>query len=383
MVPGPHVLIVAGDPSGDEHAAALAQTLRQRQSNLRVTAMGGVHLQQAANHFLYPLVGIGGFGFLEPFMKLPSLWRAWTTYRKLLISDKPDLVIPVDYYGFNIHVARAARKEGIPVAYYVSPQVWASRPHRIQALAKAVSRMLVIFPFETELYRRAGVPVSFVGHPLLARLPPPTLASVPSVLGLLPGSRRAIVERHLSLLLDAADRLHQRFPDLHVQLFRPRELDESLYRAAIGNRAWIELVYDSNYEKRKKLSLAIGVSGTAALENMLLGIPMVIMYRLSSVTYQIAKRLIRIPFVGIPNILAGRAVVPELLQGAATADNIAVVAGNLLADTPARERMRTELLALCATLQADGAVQVADEILRMLSGKNTLLSPIPGRGALA
>ncbi|HVO32504.1 MAG TPA: lipid-A-disaccharide synthase, partial [Elusimicrobiota bacterium] len=305
----PHILIVAGDPSGDERAAALAEALRLRLPALRLTALGGAHLAKVVDTLAYPLVDVGGFGFAELATKLPRLWAAWRTVQARLREDPPDLVVPVDYYGFNIHVARAAHQRRIPVVYYISPQVWASRPHRVHHLAKVISKMLVIFPFEVDLYRRAAVPVVWVGHPLRDRMPAPREEASPPVVGLFPGSRRGTVMRHLPLLVETARRLRTQFPSCRFQLFRPLELPEELYRASLADDPWIELLYDPNYDQRPKLCVAITVSGTASLENMLLGIPMVIMYRLPALTYQIAKRLIRVPFVGIPNLLAGRAVV--------------------------------------------------------------------------
>ena len=169
-----HVLIVAGDASGDTHGGELASALRQEVSGLRISALGGENLRHESNAFLFNLVDIGGFGFWEPIRHLPALWRAKRMIEGLLIQDKPDAVILIDYYGFNIRAARLAHAAGIPVFYYVSPQVWASRPGRIAQLARVVTQMLVIFPFEEALYAKAGVPVTFVGHPLLDRLPEPS-----------------------------------------------------------------------------------------------------------------------------------------------------------------------------------------------------------------
>ena len=328
---------------------------------------GGKYLQQKANAFLYPLVGIGGFGFWEPLTKLPQLWKAWTVVKTLIQKDRPDIVIPIDYYGFNIHVAKRARAAGIPVAYYISPQVWASRPARVAKLASAVTQMLVIFPFETEIYRKAHVPVSFVGHPLIERLPAPDKESALPTVGLLPGSRRGTAARHMPLLIQAAKLLHQEFPDARCILFRPDEIEEAFYLPYLTQTPWIELTTDASYDARKHLWVAIGVSGTAALENMLLGIPMVIMYNLSQLTYLIAKQLIRVPYIGIPNILAGKPVVPELIQDEATPLGIALTAKSFLNDRARRDACRQDLLSLRSTLQEGGSQRAADEILRMMA----------------
>jgi lipid-A-disaccharide synthase len=364
-----HLLIVAGDPSGDFHGAALVDALRQRRPGLRISALGGSHLRHKADVFVYPLVGIGGFGFWEPLLKLPQLWSAFSAVKTLLKRDPPDVVVPIDYYGFNIHVARQAHKAGIPVAYYVSPQIWASRPGRIMKLASVVNKMLVIFPFEVDLYQKAGVPVSFVGHPLIERLPVPAQESTEPTIGLLPGSRRGTTARHLPLLIQTAELLRAQLPKTRCVLFRPEEIEDDFYKPFLAKAPWIELAVDPSYDIRKRLWLAIGVSGTAALENMLLGIPMIIMYKLSGLTFWMAKKLIQVPYIGIPNLLAGRRVVPELLQDEATPDRLAETAKPFLADRRTRDEMRTILLGLRATLQDGGSARAAEEILSVIPAK--------------
>jgi lipid-A-disaccharide synthase len=362
-----HILFVAGDPSADRHGAALIDALRARKPDLRISALGGANLQEKADHFLYPLVGLGGFGFWEPILKLPQLWKASSIIKEFLAREKPDLVVPMDYYGFNIHVARQAHAKGIPVIYYISPQVWASRPGRVQELAAAVDKMLVLFPFEADLYRKAGVPVAFVGHPLIERLPPPGAEAPTPVIGLLPGSRRGTMTRHLPTLIQTAELLRQEIPQMRCVLFRPNEIEEAFYRPFLTQSPWIELQADPGYETRRSLWLAIGVSGTAALENMLLGIPMIIMYKLSLLSYWIARAIIRVPYVGIPNILAGRSVVPELLQDEATPERLRQTARTLLQEPARRAEMRTALLSLRSTLQEGGSARAADEILGMIA----------------
>jgi lipid-A-disaccharide synthase len=361
-----HLLIVAGDPSADRHGAALVDALRSRRPDIRITALGGTYLREKANRYLYPLVDVGGFGFWEPLAKLPQLWAARKTIKELIQNDRPDIVIPMDYYGFNIHTARLAHQAGIPVAYYISPQVWASRPGRIRKLAAVINKMLVIFPFEEPLYEKAGVPVSFVGHPLLERLPAPAAESGSPTIGLLPGSRPGIVARHLPLLIQTAELLHREFPQARCILFRPEEISPDFYQPYLAQTPWIELTGDATYDTRKNLWMAISVSGTAALENMVLGIPMIIMYKLSRLTYWIARMLIRVPYVGIPNILAGKPVVPELLQDEATPENLVAAAIPLLKNTEKRQAMRQTLLSLRATLQDGGSARAADEILSVI-----------------
>ena len=227
--------------------------------------------------------------------------------------------------------------------------------------------MLVIFPFEVELYKKAGVPVAFVGHPLIERLPPPgTEASIPTI-GLLPGSRRGIVARHLPILIQGAELIKKEFPQLQCALFRPEEIEEAFYAPFLKQSPWIKVTTDPSYETRRTLWLAIGVSGTAALENMLLGIPMIIMYKLSFLSYWIARALIRIPYVGIPNILAGKAIVPELIQSQATPEHLLETARPFLKEAVRRKEMRDRLLSLRASLQEGGSTRAAEEILGMIA----------------
>lgn len=356
-------LVVAGDPSGDAHAADLVKALQRRDPTIEVRALGGGQLKQVADQFLFDLTRIGAFGFWEPLLALPSLLEANGLVRRAIRDWKPDRVVPVDFYGFNIHVARMSRRAGIPTYYYVSPQVWASRRSRVLVLKKAVTRMLVFFPFEAELYREANVPVSLVRHPLLSRVPPPAPPAEVPIVGLMPGSRTAVVRRHLPILVETARRLREADASRRFILVKAPRLAPELFREARLQAPWLELTTDDDYSRRRQLWLSIGVSGTASLENALLGIPMIIMYRLSWLTYQIARRLIRVPFVGMPNLLAGRQIVPELLQDRATPALLTEEAERYLADATLRQSTRGELLGLRKALDRDSAVDPAEVLL--------------------
>jgi lipid-A-disaccharide synthase len=357
------ILIVAGDPSGDQHGAELVSALRKQIPGLRISAMGGVHLRAVSDKFLYPLVELGGFGFLEPLFRLPRFWKAKNIVRDFLVTHHPVVVIPIDFYGFNIHVSRLAHAMKIPVCYFVSPQVWASRPSRIQKLAKVIDEMLVLFPFEEQLYRDAGVKVRWIGHPLIDRVPAVSEPRSPDAVGLLPGSRWGTIQRHLPILIEAAEEMRRRRPQTIFTVFRPEGIPAERYAALIGDRSWLNLKIDKSYADRGRLSVVISVSGTAALENMLLGIPMVIMYRLSSITYAIARRIIRVPYIGIPNLLAKRPIVPELIQDDATPQRLADAALRFLDQPDVARQTRSELLELRAQLGPTGAVERAAEAI--------------------
>lgn len=360
------ILIVAGDPSGDLHASHLIRALKRRAGrSLRVAAVGGPLMKAEADEFLEDLASRGVTGFWEPLVKLPFMARLALRLKRFMKERDADALICVDYYGFNRRVLGLAKKLGVPAFYYISPQVWASRPGRIQTLKKLVRRMLVIFPFEEELYATAGVPCSFVGHPLLDLVPAPEIEKLPGKplrIGLLPGSRRSEIERHLPTLLDACGKLRAVYPDLVVEVFAPPSAPDSAYGAA--RAAGAEVVREKGYDHRRRLDLALCSSGTATLENALLGVPMVVLYKMSYVTYRIAKALIRVRHIAMANILAGETVVPELIQRDATAERLAEEALALLEDKARYADVRRKLLAVRASLGRPGAAErAADAIL--------------------
>jgi lipid-A-disaccharide synthase len=373
----PRVLFVAGDPSGDLHSAHVARHLKAQNPSLEIWALGGPSLQKTADRFLANLVDKSVVGFWEPFKKLPEFWHLLNRVLRPALQDhKPDVVVPVDFFGFNQFTARAAKAEGCRVAYFISPQVWASRPGRIQTLKKVVDRMLVIFPFEAALYKSQDVPATFVGHPLLDVLPETPEAEPPlkvePVIGLLPGSRAGEVRRHLPLFLQCADILSRKRAGMRFILFAAPSLSNDFYDRLLGPNVrrpyLLEIVRDEAYEWRSGIDLALTCSGTATLENALMGIPMLAVYRMSWVTYSLAKTLIRVPYIAMPNILAEKALVPEFIQSRAAPENLAAAAWDLLQDPARRKSLRRELLGLRAKLGGPGAARrAAEEILSELS----------------
>ncbi len=353
-------LVVAGDPSGDLHGAALVAALKAAEPDLRVSAVGGPRLARAAHDFIEDLASRGMTGFWEPLRGLPTLPRLEKRLGKLLRERRPDAVICVDYWGFNRRVLRLAKAAGVPAYYFISPQVWATRAGRLNVMRRLVRRMLVIFPFEAEIYRRAGVPCEFVGHPLLDQVPLPRLAPGASGhlrLGLLPGSRPSEVTRHLPVFLAAAALIRRDFPDCRVQVFAAEGLADAVYAAA--ERAGAALVREKDYAERSRLDLVLCSSGTATLENALLGLPMVVVYKLSWPTYALARALIRVRHIAMANILAGRALVPELIQHHATPKKIAAAALQLLSHPRRLTQLRRDLAALRAKLGSAGTAERA------------------------
>jgi len=355
----PLLLVVAGDPSGDLHASNLIRALKRREPGARVAAVGGPLCRAAADEFIEDLASRGVTGFLEPVLKVPFLAALGKRLWNFLRDRKPAAVVCVDFYGFNRRVLQLARAAGVPAYYFVSPQVWASRPGRVQVLKRSVRKMLVIFPFEETLYREAGVPVEFVGHPLLDLIPAPDEKNSPAKpprIGLLPGSRTSELRRHLPVFYAAFARLREKYPGAKGLLFAAVNQGDAIYGKLPDG---VDLVREQDYARRRTLDVALCSSGTATLENALLGVPMVVIYKLSWPTYAIARALIRVKYIAMANLLAGKGVVPELIQRDATPERAAREAARFLDDAAAWTAARADLLAVRRALGAPGAADRA------------------------
>lgn len=360
------VLIVAGDPSGDLIAAQLIRSMKKLQPDLHVAGVGGVHLQSVSDRFLANIVQKHALGF--------AITPNVINYFRGILNDvivpelktnPPDAVIPVDFYGFNSRVATTAKKLGHRVFYYASPQFWASRPWRAERLRSSVDLFLCLFPFELDFYRRRQLPATFVGHPILDSIPhvdENRPMRVEAVVGLLPGSRPEEIRRHLPVMVEACSRITAAVPGTRFMVFTVPHVDRNLYQSCFGpkrNQSLIELVQDDNYQWRSQLDLSISASGMETLENALLGVPMVVMYKTNWITYVIGRALIRIKFLGMPNLLSGKALVPEFVQWQATPENIAAPIIRWLKNPAERQRVRKELLALRTQFGEQGASERA------------------------
>ncbi|MBI3548954.1 MAG: lipid-A-disaccharide synthase [Elusimicrobia bacterium] len=365
-------LIVAGDPSGDLHGADLIRSLKKSDPGARVAAVGGAHMKAAADEFLYDLASLGVTGFLEPIRKLPMFYRLLRVLRAFMRERRPTVVC-IDYYGFNRRVLGAAKAQGLTTLYYISPQVWASRPGRLSVLKRLVDRMIVIFPFEEAFYKKAGIPVSFVGHPLLDHMPPAQARNLNLGrirIGLLPGSRATEIRRHLPVFLDALDLMRKDHPTIEALLFAAPHLAADVYAEA--EERGVRIIRDDGYRVRGTLDLALTSSGTATLENALLGVPMVVVYRLSWPTYAIARSLVRVPYISMANLLAGKALAPELIQHHATPGKVAQAALDLLSEPRRLSRVSQELAGLRYALGGSGAAgRAAKMILQETSAEPT------------
>jgi lipid-A-disaccharide synthase len=372
-----NVLIVAGDPSGDLHAASLIRELKARDPELCVTAMGGVRMQEEADRFLYNLVSVGAVGFAEPFKHFFLWLKLIKIARRYMEEKRPACVIAVDFYGFNHQVLGLAAHRHIPAYYYISPQVWASRPGRAAKLARLTKEVFTIFPFEPDLYKKAGGNATFVGHPLLDLLPEPAEKTFPPEdgawrIGILPGSRKAEISRHLPLFVKAFYSIKEHYPKARAYLFAVPEFPDELLVTALEEveKYWskdIEIVREKDYAERARLDFAFTCSGTATLENGLLGVPMAVAYRMPRFTYEIARRIANVQYISLVNILFKRPAVREFIQDAATAENLAQEAFALLNDPKKMNAARKELTGLRALLGNRGAAgRAAERIIARL-----------------
>ncbi len=366
------VMIVVGEASGDLHGAHLVKALYRRDPTLEIFGVAGDGLKREGIKVIFDVDRLTGMGFAELAGNLKTIWQAYRLLRKALREERPNLLILVDFPEFNLRLARLAKKSGIPVLYYISPQVWAWRKRRTQKIARWVDRMAVVFPFEVPLYQNEGVAVSFVGHPLLdlAHSSEPrerTLTQYgldPSrqTIAILPGSRRREVTYHLPPMLEAADRLERQ---LKVQFILVRAttvergiLDGILEKAAVK----VPIAEGNTYNVLHACDLVWAASGTATLETALMLRPMVIVYRLSWLTYALARLLVRVSHIGMVNIIAGESVVPELIQSDVTADKIVAESRAILQDPELRKRIVRKLSQVREKLGSPGASERVAEI---------------------
>ncbi len=340
------VLVVTGEASGDRHAARLVREMLAQAPSLRVMAVGGDALANAGAELVYRIDELSVVGITEVVHRLPRILRVMTSLQGLLRSGQIDLFIPVDFPDFNFRLAAAAHRAGVPVFYFIAPQVWAWRKGRLRAMARWCRHVAVIFPFEADVFEAAGIPVTFAGYPLSD--PPDEsvregfrdrLALEPAerVLALMPGSRRSEVERHLPVMVKAWERLFASGHRLRPVVSRAPTVSESLLaRTAEG----LQTVDRPVAEIAGAADLVFCASGTATVDVALAGAPMIVIYKLSGLSWFLARRLVRLEHVAMVNLVAAERLVPELLQDAATPERLEREAAALLGDPARVSRMR-------------------------------------------
>jgi lipid-A-disaccharide synthase len=373
----PRIFFVAGEESGDAHGADLIAALRARMPALECEGLGGRKMAAAGMHLRHDLAADAIMGFTEVLRRLPALRRLMRETEARLAAWRPDALVLIDYPGFNIRLARRAHALGIPVVYYISPQVWAWKKGRLKTLARCVDKMLVIFPFEEAIYRGIGVDCVYVGHPLIERTanytPRRSFEGDP-VIGLLPGSRAQEIARLLPPLLDTARGIAERLPRARFVCPCVNE-DRAAQIRALAGEFPLELCPGGMYDVLAAARFCMVASGTATLETALFGVPFVIVYRLGAINYALARMLVNIRHIGIVNIIAGREIVPEFIQQRASAAHLLPVALELIADTPRRARMLEDLAALRGQLHGGAATRAAREIADLLHAKKAQGNP--------
>ena len=371
------ILIIAGEASGDLQAAHLVKSLKSINPNIEIFGLGGNQMKAQGVEIIYDIVELAVVGFVEIIKHLATFKKIFTKLVTLLDRRRPDIVILVDYPGFNLRFARCAKEKNIPVIYYISPQIWAWGKKRIEEIKKYVDRMVVIFGFEEELYKEAGMKVSFTGHPLLdiakpawkkeATLKHLHLRHNSIKISLLPGSREKEVRRHLPEMFKACEKIKKRLPNVEFILSRRKELDRSIYNNIISHSTIKPHSLENKpYEIMDISDLVIVSSGSATLETAIMQKPMVIIYKTSFITWLLARGMIKIPDIGLVNVVAGKRIVPELVQFQVNASNIAKESLKILENKKMQEGIKHDLQKVKEKLGEKGAADRAAHLIQKL-----------------
>lgn len=381
MPEGPLVGVVAGEPSGDLLGGALIEALRTRVPGIRFTGIGGPRMIAAGMQSLFPLEKLSVRGYVEVLRHYREITGIRRELKRYFLDVRPAVFIGIDAPDFNLHLEEKLKSAGIPTVHYVSPSIWAWRGGRIRGIRRAVSHMLAVFPFEAPLYERAGIPVTYVGHPLadmLAQAPSKAEAraglrlpqSAP-VVALLPGSRVSELEQHADVFVGAAERIAAAVDGVRLLVPLLNRQTRELFEAALYRREQgeldIKLLFGHAHDAMAAADVVLLASGTATLEAALLQRPMVITYRMPRLSWWIMNSRRYQPWVGLPNILAGEFVVPELLQDAATPDNLAAAVIDLLADGEKRKAIERRFARMAAELRQGAAQKAAEAVLPYLA----------------
>jgi lipid-A-disaccharide synthase len=369
----PRILIITGEASGDLHGANLARALKQADPALSIVGIGGARMKAAGVEVIPDVAQLDIIGLIGP-TAVKAMIQRIMRIRRVIQAQAWDLVVLIDNPGLNLHFARIAKAAGRRVLYYIAPQIWAWRPGRIRWIQRRVDHVVVILPFEAELYRRAGVRCTFVGHPLLDEVAPSydrtelrkrfDLKEGQPIIGLLPGSRQGEIRSLLPTMLETAARLSARQPAMQFILAQaPSVADDLLQECLAGSRVPVRVVHGQASEVMAASDLLFVASGTATLQAAVVGTPMILLYATTWPTYWLARFLITVDCIGLVNLVARRKIVPELIQQDATADRLSREADRLLQDAQAYDEMKAALRVVREALGQPGASQRAAEVV--------------------
>ena len=365
------ILIIAGELSGDVQGGKLVAAIKKLSPDLKITGIGGDNMEAAGMELLHHIREMSFLGFSEVVKHLPFIRKVMNELTAWIETNRPETVILIDYPGFNLRLAQKAKKLGCRIVYYISPQVWAWGAGRIKTISRLVDHMIVVFPFEEELYRSAGVKVDFVGHPILEGLNSKLSREGffekhgfkldDPVVGLLPGSRTQEVENLYLQMVEAAELMKKELPDLQTVTGISPTLNENIYSNIEAGK---DLLHSNDiYDVMQHSAVLFVASGTATLESACLGTPMIIVYKVSPISWFLGKLLVKLKNIGLVNIVAGEKIVPEILQSEVTATRLASEGLSLLGDKTLMEDTRKKLMMVKESLGKTGASQRAAELI--------------------
>lgn len=380
-----HLVIVAGEESGDAHGATLVKTLLALDPSLKITGIGGRHLAMGGVELISDLARFGVTGSIEVLKHARVIKKAFDAIKNHLRETKPDLLLLIDYPGFNLRLAKFAKLQlNLPVIYYISPQIWAWKASRLKTVKICVDQMAVIFPFEKKLYQEANIPVSFVGHPLMHKIPANgfpastyqtmNLPKNRPLVALLPGSRHNEISQHMPILVKTMEQLLAFNRQIHFIIPVAETLSLDAIATYITHKESVTLVKGQALQVAAYSDCVVVASGTASLECALLEKPLCIIYKTSRLTYMLAIQLIKVRYLGLCNLLANRMIAPELLQDDCNPDELAKMVRQLLTDDVLRARMVNDFKALKRSLSAEEADDRLPELVYRMLNKDAPFS---------
>ncbi len=382
------IVLITGEASGDIYGSLLAKELKALCPGIELMGVGGERMREAGVDTFIDSSELSVVGFWEAIVRLPYLRKVLETIKGRVATIQPDLLILIDYPGMNLRIAAFAKSRNLKVMYYVSPQIWAWGRNRIKMIRSYVDKMVVILPFEEEIYGREGIDVTYVGHPLIDVVKPTLtksrfleelgLKESDRLIALLPGSRHQEIANHLKPLLDTARLIKNQNPNAIFLIVTLPKFRERITKGLEGYELPYRIITDMKYDALAHSELVIASSGTATLEAALVRTPVIVIYKLSLLSWLLGRMIVKVPYISLVNLVAGRRVVPEFIQNEVKPVALAREAMRLLNDTRSIERMRRDLDEVRSKLGTSGATRRAAQIAIALAGANGVVSSTAG-----